>query len=77
MAIGIANRTINQKKSKAMDLRFYWIRDRVDQKQYIVKWQPGPSNLADYFTKAHPVHHVKRMRQYYVHTRPLAKNVKN
>jgi hypothetical protein len=28
-AAGIPNDTIKQKRSKAMDMRFYWIRDRV------------------------------------------------
>jgi hypothetical protein len=32
-AAGITNGTVKQRRSKAMDMRFYWIRDRV---------QPGP-----------------------------------
>jgi len=28
-AIGIATNTVKQKRSKAMDMRFFWIRDRV------------------------------------------------
>ena len=34
-------------------MRFYWIRDRVQQKQFLVYWQPGTSNFGDYFTKHH------------------------
>jgi hypothetical protein len=30
-ASGIANDTVKQKRSKAIDMRFYWIRDRVRQ----------------------------------------------
>jgi hypothetical protein len=30
-ASGIANKSVKQKRSKAMDIRFYWIRDRVQQ----------------------------------------------
>ena len=30
-AAGFANDTIKQKRSKAMDMRFYWIKDRVEQ----------------------------------------------
>ena len=33
-ALGISNRTIKQRKSKAMDMRFYWIKDRKNQKQF-------------------------------------------
>jgi hypothetical protein len=31
-ATGITNGTVRQRKSKAMDMRFYWIQDRVRQK---------------------------------------------
>ncbi len=30
-AIGLANDTIKQKRSKAIDMRFHWIRDRIRQ----------------------------------------------
>jgi hypothetical protein len=35
---GIANESMKQKRSKAMDMRFYWIRGRVRQGQYHVYW---------------------------------------
>ena len=31
-AQGIVDNTMKQKRSKAMDIRFYWVRDRVEQK---------------------------------------------
>ena len=31
-AAGIINSSIREKKSKAMDMRFFWIKDRVTQK---------------------------------------------
>jgi hypothetical protein len=66
-ATGYSNSTIKQKRTTAMDLRFYWIKDRVKQGQFNVYWGPGYHNLADYFTKHHsPVHH-KRMREIYIH----------
>ena len=37
-ASGIANDSVKQKRSKAMDMRFYWIRDRVRQGQFTVCW---------------------------------------
>ena len=40
-ASGIANDTIKQKRSKAIDMRFYWIRDRVRQGQFHIFWRPG------------------------------------
>ena len=61
-AEGIANDTVKQKRSKAIDMRFYWIRDRVKQGQFIVHWKAGRDNLADYFTKHFPASHHRRMR---------------
>jgi hypothetical protein len=66
-ASGIANDTIQQKRSKAMDMRFYWIRDRVKQKQFLVHWAAGSLNLGDYHTKHHPPKHHPMVRPYYIH----------
>jgi hypothetical protein len=35
-ACGIMNGTVKQKRTKAMDRRYYWLRDRVRQKQFNV-----------------------------------------
>jgi hypothetical protein len=50
-----------------MDVRFYWVKDRVEQRQLNVGWAPGNTNLGDYFTKHHSPTHHKRMRPYYLH----------
>jgi hypothetical protein len=50
-AVGIANDAVKQRRSRAMDLRFYWIRDRVRQGHFKVTWKAGYTNLADFFTK--------------------------
>jgi hypothetical protein len=61
----ILNNKLNQKLLKAMDMRFYWVRDRIAQKQYRVYWESGSENIADYFTKHHsPTHHKEKCRQY-------------
>jgi hypothetical protein len=65
-AEGIANNNITLHKSKSMDMRFMWIRDRVRQLHFSVTWKKGSENLADYFTKSHPTAHHKAMRQVYV-----------
>jgi hypothetical protein len=62
-----SNSTIKQKSTKAMDMRFYWIKDRVKQGQFNMYWGPGYQNLADYFTKHHSPAHHKRMREIYIH----------
>ena len=64
-ANGILNGTLHQKRSKAIDMRFYWLQDRVSQKMFKVAWAPGKVNLADYYTKHHPSKHVRRVRPLY------------
>jgi hypothetical protein len=64
--VGFANQTMKQRKSKSMDMRFYWIQDRVKQKQFDIHWRPGTTNLADYFTKHHATSHHRKMRPTYL-----------
>ena len=66
-AAGIANNEMKQKRSKAMDMRFHWIRDRINQGHYIVYWRPGYKNKADYYTKHHPPAHHRHVRYDYLH----------
>jgi hypothetical protein len=68
-AAGLAKDTIKQKRSKAIDMRFYWIKDRVGQKQFLVYWRPGPENLGDYHTKHHSPSHHRTMRPTYLLSR--------
>ena len=35
-ASGIANNTVKQKRSKAIDMRFFWIVDTIKQKTFLV-----------------------------------------
>ena len=65
-ACGISNDTVKQRRSKAMDMRFYWIRDRVKQGHFLVHWRKGSDNLADYFTKHHSPSHHRLMRSRYL-----------
>ncbi len=52
-AIGIATDSIKQKRSKAIDMRFHWVQDRVRQGQFtiILSYIKSADNIADYFTK--------------------------
>jgi hypothetical protein len=65
-AAGIANGTVKQCRSKAIDMRFYWILDRIKQGQFIIHWRAGKDNLADYFTKHHSPAHHKLVRSRYL-----------
>ena len=68
IANGISNNTVRQKHSKSMDMRFYWIRDRIKQYHFHVFCKPGMANLWYYFTKNHPLHNHREMRPIYFHT---------
>jgi hypothetical protein len=72
-ATGYSNGTIKQKRTKAMDMRFYSIKDRLKQGQFKIFWGPGSQNLAGYFTKHHSPAHHKRIRNVYIHAdeRPI------
>jgi hypothetical protein len=73
-AAGICNDSVKQKRSKAMDMRFYWIRDRVRQGQFLVYWRQGKTNRADYFTKHHPPSHHEAVRPTILHEPDRSKN---
>jgi hypothetical protein len=64
---GILNETNKQKRSKSMDMKYYWLQDRVRQKQFDVYWLPVKDNLADYHTKHHPAQHHRDMRHILIH----------
>ena len=67
-AEGIINETVKAKRTKAMDMRYYWVRDRVKQGQFFIHWKPGTSNLGDYHTKHHPTQHHRDVRPVYLYT---------
>ena len=61
-AIGFLKSTMKQKRSKAIDMRFYWVRDRVNQNQFMIYCRPGANNVGDYVSKHHPPAHHQTMR---------------
>ena len=59
-ANGIANGAAKQQRSKAAGMRLYWLKDRVEQGQFKIFWEPGGKSWAGYFKKPHPPsHHAK------------------
>jgi hypothetical protein len=66
VAIGLANDTINKKRSRIMVMRFFWLRDRVSQQQFVVEHIPGQHNVADFFTKALPKSKFDQFHRYLV-----------
>jgi hypothetical protein len=70
-AKGIATNTCKQRRSKSMDMRYHWIRDRVALKDFEIIWRPGSESIADYLTKTQPVPMVLKMRKFFVkHAEP-------
>ena len=65
-AHGILHAQVRMKKSKAFDMRYHWLKDRISQKQFNLYWRPGKTNSADYFSKHHPPAHHKLMRYQYL-----------
>jgi hypothetical protein len=67
-AHGILRGTCKQQRSKAIDMRFYWVRDRAQQEQFDIGWGPSAQNMGGYFTKHHPPAHYRGIRSMYLHS---------
>ena len=60
------NSRLQQNRSKAMDMRFYWVQDQIKQNHFKVFWKPGTTNLGDYHTKHHAPNHHRNVREHYI-----------
>eukprot|EP00804_Cyclotella_cryptica_P025569 CCRYP_002814-RC/>CCRYP_002814-RC protein AED:0.45 eAED:0.45 QI:0/-1/0/1/-1/0/1/0/106 len=47
-ATGITNDTVKKQRSRSMEMRFFWVTDRVNRRIFNIKWHPGQENLAHY-----------------------------
>ena len=62
-AHGIMHESINQKRSKAIDMRYYWLRDQLRLKLFNYYWQKGQLNIADYCSKHFPApYHIEQKK---------------
>ena len=61
-AEGVINSRLRPKRTKAMDMRFEWLLDREQKKQFKIYWKPGKTTLTDYFTKHHPPSHHQNVQ---------------
>ena len=66
-ATGIATDTVKKQRSRAMEMRFFWVTDQVKNNSFDVQWHPGQENLADYFTKHFESRHHQQVRPWYLH----------
>eukprot|EP00804_Cyclotella_cryptica_P000181 CCRYP_017464-RA/>CCRYP_017464-RA protein AED:0.35 eAED:0.34 QI:0/0/0/1/0/0/3/0/357 len=67
-ALGVVTNIIQPKRTKAMDMRFHWLRCRENQKQFRTYWRAGTTNLADYVMKHHHAIHHQAVRHIYLTT---------
>ena len=65
-AHGFIYNNINLKKSKSWDMKYYWTRDRANQKQFQFIWDYGDQNEGDFWTKIHPTCYQRQMRPKYI-----------
>ena len=63
---GFANKNIRNKRSKAWDMRYWWLREGFAKKKIKVYWDKGENNDADYYTKHHSPQYHKIMRRRYI-----------
>ena len=73
-AVGIANKSVKLKRSKAINMRYHWIRDQIRQGTIQITWLKGTDNFADFFTKALPVRDHQMLKSRYVSFIPNASN---
>ena len=57
MAEALVNGKIQPKRTKAMDMRFHWLKDRECQEQFRIYWRPGKLKYVDYWTNHHSSKH--------------------
>jgi len=63
MADAVINGKIQPKQTKAIGMRFHWLRDRECQQQFRIYWRPGKMNYTDYWTKHHPESHHRNIQK--------------
>ena len=49
VASEIAYNTLEPKRTKSIDMQFYWLRDRVQSQEFIVIWRKGIYNLPEFY----------------------------
>ena len=61
-ALGFVSKNLQPKATKSTDMKYWWMRDRSDQKQFRYYWGKGSGNRADYWTKHFCAAHHREKR---------------
>ena len=66
-AVGIVNNSIKRQRSRAMEMRYFWLLCQEAQRILDISHHPGQENMGDYPTKAHFGQIHRHVRSYYLH----------
>ena len=47
-------------------MRYHWLSEQQNKKNFAIYWDKGTRNLADYHTKHHPPSYHKKVREKYI-----------
>ena len=67
--VGIVNNTIKRQRSRAMEMRYFWLLDSAAQQYFKFVYQPGQENMGGYPNKAHTGGIHTHVRPWYLHTK--------
>ena len=63
---------MRHKKSKAWDMRLWWLKDKMVQNHFKMFWDKGANNWADYKTKHFAPKYHREIRTRYIQRTNLA-----
>jgi hypothetical protein len=66
-AVAIVYNTIKQKRSRATEMRYFWLLDGVAQQLFQFYYQPSQENLGNYPSKHHTADIHQHVHPYYIH----------
>ena len=61
------NNTIKRQRSRAMEMRYFWLLDQKNNRYFKIWYKPGAENMGDYPSKAHTGAIHQHVRPYYLH----------
>jgi hypothetical protein len=67
-AFRIANNTVKEQQLHSMEMRYFWVCDKVAQDAYHVEWHPRPRKSRGFQSKYHPGVHHTAVCSWYLHT---------
>jgi hypothetical protein len=62
------------RKSKCMAMQYDWLREQIRSGDFTMEWFKGTDNIADFFTKALPVHRHQELKPFLVCAHPNPQN---